>query len=203
MYKTYVYSLKQLMCQPIAKETLRTTCVLYGMLWRIKRPTRRWSPLSSCAYSYITGWAPKNVSHIDVWPYTPFSLAWKQTRITLGGGSLCYWKDWGTVQTVLLGGVRSHVLARPAGRASVISGELQAGGNSTCLCLTGVLLWPPEAHPGQHAYTFGIRILSTTLSSFSIFSLCCCSMYLSLWCLLCAVHWTQTIYLYIDDNAYK
>ncbi len=30
------------------------------------------------------------------------------------------------------------------GRASVIGGELQAGGNSICLCLTGVLLWPPR-----------------------------------------------------------
>jgi hypothetical protein len=30
-------------------------------------------------------------------------------------------------------------------RASVISGEQQAGGNSICLCLTRVHLWPP--HP--------------------------------------------------------
>ncbi len=34
---------------------------------------------------------------------------------------------------------------------------------------------PPEGHPGQHAYTFLIRILSTSLSSVSIFSVCCSS----------------------------
>ncbi len=34
--------------------------------------------------------------------------------------------------------------AQLPGRSSVISGELQAGGNSICLCLTGVLLWPPK-----------------------------------------------------------
>jgi hypothetical protein len=34
---------------------------------------------------------------------------------------------------------RKHQLRGMAGRSSVISGELQAGGNSICLCLTGVL----------------------------------------------------------------
>ncbi len=33
------------------------------------------------------------------------------------------------------------------GRASVISGEMQAGGNSICLSLTGVLFWPPRRPP--------------------------------------------------------
>ena len=33
------------------------------------------------------------------------------------------------------------------GRSSVISGELQAGGKSICLCLTGVLLCPPRRPP--------------------------------------------------------
>ncbi len=46
-------------------------------------------------------------------------------------------------------------MSRPGqlpGRASVINGELQAGGNILCLCLTGVLLWsppPPEGRPEQ------------------------------------------------------
>ncbi len=34
---------------------------------------------------------------------------------------------------------------------------------------------PPEGHPGQHAYIFLIRILSMSLTSVSIFSVCCYS----------------------------
>jgi hypothetical protein len=34
---------------------------------------------------------------------------------------------------------------------------------------------PPECHPGQQAYTFLIRILSTSFISVSIFSVCCYS----------------------------
>jgi hypothetical protein len=77
---------------------------------------------------------------------------------TLGGGKTGYWKI-------------SPAAAWP-GRSSIISGELKAGGDSICLCLTGVLLWPPRRPPcpGQHAYTFVIRILSTYLTSVSIFS---------------------------------
>jgi hypothetical protein len=37
---------------------------------------------------------------------------------------------------------------------------------------------PPEGHLGQHAYTFVIRILSTSLTCVSIFSVCCYSKYL-------------------------
>jgi hypothetical protein len=37
------------------------------------------------------------------------------------------------------------------------------------------IMSPPEGHPGQHAYTFLIRILSTSLISVSIFSVCCYS----------------------------
>ncbi len=47
-----------------------------------------------------------------------------------------------TVQTVLSGAVCSHITARPAARQSfslVLSGELKAGGNSICSCLTEVL----------------------------------------------------------------
>ncbi len=35
--------------------------------------------------------------------------------------------------------------------------------------------YPPEGHPGQLAYTFLIRILSTSFISVSIFSVCCFS----------------------------
>ena len=60
-------------------------------------------------------------------------------------GSFWYRTDCSTVQTVLLGAVHSmYWPAQLPGRSSVISGELQAGGNSICLCLTGVLLWPPK-----------------------------------------------------------
>jgi hypothetical protein len=46
-----------------------------------------------------------------------------------------------TRQTVFIGAVRSHVQAgQLPGKASVIRGELQAGRNSICSCLTGVLL---------------------------------------------------------------
>jgi hypothetical protein len=38
-----------------------------------------------------------------------------------------------------------------------------------------------EGHPGQHAYTFVIRILSTSLTSVSIFSVSRYSWYLSRW----------------------
>jgi hypothetical protein len=53
----------------------------------------------------------KNVSYIDVRPNTPCSLAWlvADTYNTFGGGSLWYWTDCGTVQTVLLGAVCSRV----------------------------------------------------------------------------------------------
>jgi hypothetical protein len=47
----------------------------------------------------------------------------------------------GTVQTGLLGAVRSHVPAWPVFRNS-FSGELQAGGNSICLC---ALMAPQKA----------------------------------------------------------
>jgi hypothetical protein len=42
------------------------------------------------------------------------------------------------------------------GRASVLSGELQAGGNSLNLCLCSYAPPPPEGHPVRHAYTFVI-----------------------------------------------
>jgi hypothetical protein len=50
---------------------------------------------------------------------------------------------WYRTDGVVIGAVRSYVPYRPGqlpGRAAVISGELQAGGNSICLCLTSVLL---------------------------------------------------------------
>ncbi len=40
---------------------------------------------------------------------------------------------------------------------------------------------PPEGCPGQQAYTFVIRNLRMSLTSVSIFSVCCCSRYVSQW----------------------
>jgi hypothetical protein len=48
-----------------------------------------------------------------------------------------------TVQTVVLGAFSLMYTVQPSqlsGRSSVKSWELQAGGNSICLCFTGVLL---------------------------------------------------------------
>ncbi len=56
--------------------------------------------------------------------------------------------------------VHSHVPARPDARQIFsLSGELQTGGNSICLCVFGVLLWPPKRPPWT-AYV--ICILSTS-----------------------------------------
>ncbi len=48
---------------------------------------------------------------------------------------------------------------------------------------------PPEGPPGQHAYTFMICILLTSLTSVSIFSFCCHSRYLSQWSDPLAPNW--------------
>jgi hypothetical protein len=45
-------------------------------------------------------------------------------------------------------------------RSSVISGEIQAGGNSICLCLTGVLLWPPRRLTFHDSYPIDVSHLS-------------------------------------------
>jgi hypothetical protein len=51
------------------------------------------------------------------------------------------------------------------------------GGERCHILMSGwrAIMTPPEGHPGQHAYTFLIRILSTSLSSVSIFSARCYS----------------------------
>ncbi len=65
-------------------------------------------------------------------------------------------------------------------------GEGGGGGWSICLCLTGALLWPPQkATLGQEAYTIVIGILSTSLTSVSMLSVCWCSRYVSLWWIPC------------------
>ena len=56
-------------------------------------------------------------------------------------------------------------------RSSFISGELKSAGDSIYLCLTGELLWPPRMPPRTACLL--IRILSTSLISVSIFSVCC------------------------------
>ncbi len=61
------------------------------------------------------------------------SLMWK----LLVPDRLCYSTD------CVVRGCPFYVLPWPAAR-QIFSGKLQAGGNSICLCLTGVLLWPPK-----------------------------------------------------------
>jgi hypothetical protein len=109
--------------------------------------------------------ASPNIRHLFVTPlalttdqhtktFDPIRLVAWPAGIRLGGGSLWYRPDCGTIQTVLLGAVHSHVTpGQLPGRSLVISRELQAG---------VLLLPPPEGHPGQLAYTFVIRILSTS-----------------------------------------
>jgi hypothetical protein len=70
------------------------------------------------------------------------------------------------------------------GRSSIISGELQAGGNSICLCLTGVFLLPPRRPPWTACIHNVIRILSTSRTShLKNFNILCLlfSRYLSRW----------------------
>jgi hypothetical protein len=74
-------------------------------------------------------------------------------------------KLWYRIQTVLLGAIGSHVLP---GRGSVMCGELQAGGKSICYVLLECSYDSTEGHHGQHAYTFVIRILKTSLYSVSL-----------------------------------
>ncbi len=65
-------------------------------------------------------------------------------------------------------------------RSSFICGELRAGGIAyvyVCLERSYDL---SAGHAGQHAYTFGIHIVSESLSSVSIFSVCCYSS-VSIW----------------------
>ncbi len=90
---------------------------------------------------------------------------------------------WYRTNCVVRGCPSSTGPGQQPGRSSVIngSGSSRLGGIGICLCLTGALLWPPRRHPGQHVYTFVISILSMSLISVSIFSVCCCSRYLSLW----------------------
>jgi hypothetical protein len=74
-------------------------------------------------------------------------------RNTLGGVSLWYRTDCAGCPFSCNG---------PARCPAVKSGELQAAGNSICLCLTECSYDPPEGNPGQLAYAFGIRLLSTS-----------------------------------------
>ncbi len=103
--------------------------------------------LGEVTYSYST----KNISYIDVWPNTPLACpGWQQTCNFLEG------EAYGTGHTVL-GAVRSHVPARPAARQSfqLKIGSCRLGVKVYVLCVTGVLLWPPEGHPGQPLSWFG------------------------------------------------
>ncbi len=61
--------------------------------------------------------------------------------------SVWYWTDCVPVQTVLLGAVHFHVPARPAARQISYKWVAADWGNSICLCLTRVFLWPPRKPP--------------------------------------------------------
>jgi hypothetical protein len=63
-----------------------------------------------------------------------------------------------------------------------MSGELKAGGGYQMFMSDwSAIMTLPEGYPGQNAYTFVIFILSLSLTSVSIFSVCCCCRYVSLW----------------------
>ncbi len=85
----------------------------------------------------------------------------------------------------VVGGVRSHVPARPAARQSFSCKWGAAGwGESMYLCLTGVLLWLPRRPPWTVCIHFHDSYpvdISHPLTSVSSFSVCCCSRHLSLW----------------------
>jgi hypothetical protein len=97
-------------------------------------------------------------------------------RNTLGGVSFWYGTDCAGCPFSCTGP------ASCPGRSSVISGELQARGNSICLCSYAP---PPPRRPldtGQLPYTFVIHILSTYRSNCNFkFSVCCYSRYLFWW----------------------
>ncbi len=66
------------------------------------------------------------------------------------------------------------------GKPSYISGELQAG-EEEFMYDWSALVTPQKATLYSTCVHFVIRILSTSLASVSIFSVVCCSRYLSLW----------------------
>ncbi len=122
-----------------------------------------------------------NVSSIDFRPNTPFSPAWlvAAVRNLMVPDRLWYRTDW--VVTCWELSILMYWPGQLPGRSSVISGELQAGG------IAYVYVWlecsydSSEGQPGQLAYTFVIRILSTSYTYISTFSVCCYSKYLSRW----------------------
>ena len=102
---------------------------------------------------------------------------------SLIGWSLWYRPHCGTVYCVV-GCCRLSCPGQLPDRASVKSGELQAGWNSVCLIVYVCLflwVWPPEGLLGQLVYTFMIRILPTSRTSISKFSFCCFSIALLLY----------------------
>ncbi len=126
-------------------------------------------------------WRDHWPTYIDVWPGTPCSLAWPVAGCNMLG-------DWWKLQRA-----SSRPEVRTAAK-SVIKGKHQLMPSPADFqFLAGrcriayVYVWlessyhPPEGHPEHHAYTFVIRILSTSLTLVSSFSVCCCSRYVSLW----------------------
>jgi hypothetical protein len=90
----------------------------------------------------------------------------------LGGGSSWYWTNSGNVQIV--DRVCPFSCTGPAscqpGISSVISGELQAGGNSIHLGWLECCYDPPEGHPGQLVYCGYLYIIIHTENSYMYLS---------------------------------
>ncbi len=122
-------------------------------------------------------------TYLDVWPGTTCSLAWLgAVSNTLGGGKP-------VIES-------KHQLWPRPGRSSFISRELKAEG------IAYVYVWLERFYdlPEGHAYTFVICILSTSLTSVSIFYVCCYSRSLSRWLELWKV--TGILTVCTDDKHY-
>jgi hypothetical protein len=125
----------------------RTDCVVRGCpqstyIYRAPQcmsPRRNWDSPNPFAASECALPSPPDQRVGGAHPPAPKGVGEFQFRRWRKSLALC----------LLCGAVHSHVSARPwlPHRSSVISGELQAVGNSICLCLTEVLLWPPRRPP--------------------------------------------------------
>ncbi len=143
---------------------------LYCRIHRLKSTRRLEIPAFSRAFShegvfgpvYWGGDAPLTLllylphcpTYIDFRPNMLCRLAWLVAGCNkLGGRSLWYRTDCGTVWTVLFGASHSHVPAQP-----IFSYKWGAAGGGECWLECSYE--PPEGHPVQLVYTFVICILS-------------------------------------------
>ncbi len=85
---------------------------------------------------------------IDVWPGTPCSLAWLVAGCnTLGGGSFRRRLVQLSCPELLNRLSKVNTSCSLVRQIFSFRGKMQIGGNSICLCLTGVLLWPHRRPP--------------------------------------------------------